>query len=202
MIKIAVLSSTKATDAQALIDSIKSKKLNAEISVFISNKKDSYALERARKHNIKAVFLDPSGRDRQAYDKGIADELDKSKVDLVLLIGYLRILSPWFVKKYKNRIMNVHPSILPAFAGRMDEDVHKEVLDYGCRITGCTLHFVDQNVDAGPIIMQKAVEVSEKDNVYSLKEKVQKAEQEILVKAVDLFSKGKIKVNGRKVSMA
>ena len=198
MIRIGVLSSTKGTDMQAIIGAINSKKLNAIISVVISDKKTSFALERAKKYNIKAVFIPANGKKREQYDKEVVEELDKSKVNLVLLIGYMRILSPWFVKKYKNKIMNIHPSLLPAFAGGMDKDVHEEVLNYGCKVTGCTLHFVDENVDAGPIIMQNAIEISENETVDSLKEKVQKAEQEIILKAIDLFSKGKIKVKGRK----
>ena len=198
MIRIGVLSSTKGTDMRAIIDAINSKKLNAIISVVISDKKTSFALERAKKYNVTAVFIPANGKKREQYDKEVVEELDKSKVNLVLLIGYMRILSPWFVKKYKNKIMNIHPSLLPAFAGGMDKDVHEEVLNYGCKVTGCTLHFVDENVDAGPIIMQNAIEISENETVDSLKEKVQKAEQEIILKAIDLFSKGKIKVKGRK----
>jgi phosphoribosylglycinamide formyltransferase-1 len=184
---------------QAIIEAIESKKLNVTISLVISNKKHAFALERAKKHNIKAVFIDTNGKSREQYDKEVAEELAKSKVDLILLIGYMRILSPWFVRKYKNKIMNIHPSLLPAFAGGMDKDVHQEVLNYGCKVTGCTLHFVDETVDAGPIIMQKAVEISENETVDSLKEKVQKAEQEIIIKAIDLFAKDKIEVKGRRV---
>lgn len=199
MLRIGILASTKATDMQAIIDDINSKKLNAVISVVISNKKDAIALERAKKHNIKAVFIDSKGKEREQYDKEVAEELDKNNVDLILLIGYMRILSPWFVRKYKNRIMNIHPSLLPAFAGGMDKDVHQEVLNYGCKVTGCTLHFVDESVDGGHIIMQKAVEIDENETVDTLKDKVQKAEQEIILKAIDLFDKGKIKVQGKKV---
>ncbi len=199
MLKIGVLASTKATDMQAVIDAINAKKLNAVISVVVSNKADAYALERAKKHGIKAVFIDAKGKEREDYDKEVAKELDKSNADLILLIGYMKILSPWIVRKYKNRIMNIHPSLLPAFAGGMDKDVYRQVLDYGCKVTGCTLHFVDESVDGGPIIMQKAVEISEDETADSLKEKVQKAEQEIILKAVDLFDKGKIKVEGKKV---
>ena len=199
MLRIGILASTKGTDMQAIIDAIISKKLNAAISVVISNKKDSIALERARKHKIKAVFIDSKGKEREQYDKEVAKVLDENKVDLILLIGYMRILSPWFVRRYKNRIMNIHPSLLPAFAGGMDKDVHQEVLNSKAKVTGCTLHFVDESIDAGPIIMQKEARIEKNETVDSLKEKVQKAEQEIIVKAVDLFEKGKIKVKGKKV---
>lgn len=198
MLRLGVLASTRATDMQAVIDAINAKKLNAVISVVISNKKDAFALERARNHNINAVLIDTKGKEREQFDREVAEELDKNKVDLILLIGYMRILSPWFVNKYKNKIMNIHPSLLPAFASGMDKDVHQEALNHGCKVTGCTLHFVDESVDAGPIIMQKAVEIEENETTDSLKEKVQKAEQEIILKAIGLYGKGKIKVEGKR----
>ncbi len=199
MLRIGILASTKGTDMQAIIDAISSKKLNAAISVVISNKKGSYALERAKNNSIKTAFIDSKGRQREEYDKEVAKELDKSKAGLILLMGWMRILSPWFVRKYKNRIINIHPSLLPAFAGAMDKDVHQQVLERGCKVTGCTLHFVDESLDNGPIIMQKAVEIAKNDTADSIKEKVQKAEQGIILKALDLFSRGKIKIEGRKV---
>lgn len=199
MLRLGILASTRATDMQAIIDAISSKKLNSIIGVVISNKKDAYALERARKHNIKAVFIDSKGKDREQYDKEVAKVLDKNKVDLILLIGYMRILSAWFVRKYKDKIINIHPSLLPKYAGGMDRAVHEEVLKNKEKVTGCTLHFVDESVDAGPIIMQKEVKISNDETVDSLKEKVQKAEQEIIIKALDLYNKGKIKVEGNKV---
>lgn len=147
---IGVLASTKGTDLQAVIDAIEAKKLNAKISAVISNKKDAYALEKARKHNIEAIFVDAKAEDivsiedkekrREAFDKKVATELDKCNVDLILLIGYMRILSSWFVRKYKNKIMNIHPSLLPAFAGGIDKEIHAEVLKAGVKETGCTLH--------------------------------------------------------------
>jgi len=193
MLRLGILASTKATDMQALIDAIAGKKLNAVISVLISNKADAYALERARKHNIKAVFIDSKGKGREQYDRETAKVLDENKVDLILLIGYMRILSPWLVGKYKNRIMNIHPSLLPKYAGGMDMDVHAEVLKNREKETGATLHFVDENVDTGQIILQKKVKIEKGETAESLKSKVQKAEQDIIVKAVDLFEKGKIR---------
>ena len=199
MLRLGVLASTKATDMQAVIDAIKSKKLNAVISVVISNKKDAFALERARNHNIKAVFIDTKGKEREQFDKEVAKELDNNKVDLIILIGYMRILSSWFVNKYKNKIMNIHPSLLPKYAGGMDKDVHAEVLKNKEKVTGATLHFVDEGADTGPIIMQKAVKIDEDETADTLKEKVQKAEQEIILKAIELYDKGKIKVEGERV---
>ena len=211
MLHLGVLASTRGTDMQAVIDAINSKKLNAVISVVISDKPDAYALERAKQHNLKAVFIEPKKfvvevdgqkdreKSREQFDKEVAMVLDENKVGLILAIGYMRILSPWFVNKYRNRIMNIHPSLLPAFGGGMDRDVHQEILDYGCKVTGCTLHFVDESVDSGPIIMQKEVKIEKNETVDSLKNKVQEAEQEIIIKAIGLFSKGKIKVENNRV---
>ena len=184
---------------QAVIDAINSKKLNVVISVVISNKKDAFALERARKHKIKAVFIDSKGKDKEQYDKEIAKVLDENKVELILLIGYMKFLSKWFVNKYRNKIMNVHPSLLPKYAGGMDKNVHAEVLKNKEKVTGATLHFVDEGADTGPIIMQKHVDIDKNETIDSLKEKVQKAEQEIIIKAIDLYGKGKIKIEGNKV---
>jgi phosphoribosylglycinamide formyltransferase-1 len=193
MLRIGILASTRATSSQALIDAIADKKLNAVISVLISNKANAFALERAKNHGIKAVFIESKGKEREQYDKEIAKTLDENNVDLILLIGYMRILSPWFVRKYRNRVMNIHPSLLPAFAGGMDKDVHQEVLNAKAKVTGCTLHFVDESVDGGKIIMQKKVKIEKDETAESLKGKVQKAEQEVIVKAIDLFEKGKIR---------
>ncbi|HLC50498.1 MAG TPA: phosphoribosylglycinamide formyltransferase [Candidatus Nanoarchaeia archaeon] len=202
MLRLGILASTNATDMQAVIDAIKSKKLNAVISVVVSNKKDAYALERAKKHNIKSVFVESKGKEREHFDREVANVLNENNVELILLIGYMRILSPFFVRKYKNRIMNIHPSLLPAFACGMDKNVHEEVLKAKVKVTGCTLHFVDESVDQGPIILQKEVKIEENETVESLKEKVQNAEQEIIVKAIDLYSKGKIKIHDNMVSIA
>ena len=159
MLRLGILASTKGTDMQAIIDAINSKKLNAVISIVISNKKDSYALERAKKHNIKPVFIESKGKGREQYDREIAKILDENKAGLILLIGYMKFLSPWFVNKYKNKIINIHPSLLPKYAGGMDTDVHAEVLKNKEKITGATLHFVDEGKDTGPIILQKEVKI-------------------------------------------
>ena len=199
MLRLGVLASTRGTDMQAVIDAINSNKLNAAISVVISNKKDAYALERARNHNIKSVFIDQKNKTREEFDKEVVKILEEHKVDLILLIGYMRILSPWFVSRYRNRILNIHPSLLPKYSGGMDLDVHAQVLKNKEKVTGATLHFVDEGVDNGPIIMQKEVIIGEDETPETLKEKVQKAEQEIIVKAIDLLEKGKIKVEKNKV---
>ena len=159
MIRLGILASTRATDMQAVIDAIGNKELNARISVVVSNKQDAYALERAKQHNIKSFFVDSKKKEREQYDKEVAKILDKNNVDLILLIGYMRILSPWFVSRYKNMLINVHPSLLPKYAGSMDLDVHAEVLKNREKVTGATLHFVNESVDTGPIILQKEVKI-------------------------------------------
>lgn len=196
---IACLGSTRGSDLDAVISAIKTGQIKAKICIVISNKQDAYILEKAKSQGINAVFLDAKGKSREEYDKQIISLLEKNKIELVLLIGYMKILSEMFVSKYKNKIINVHPSLLPAFAGGMDKNVHQSVLDYGAKITGCTVHFVTDETDAGPIILEKAVLVEENDTAETLKEKVQKAEQEILPKAVELFVNGKLKIEGRKV---
>ena len=198
--KIGVLASTRGTDLQALIDDINSKKLeDVKIAVVIGNRADAYALERARKHGIKSIFVDPAGKSREEYDREVAGILNENEVELVVLIGYMRYLSPWFVDNYRERIMNVHPSLLPAFAGGMDKNVHQAVLDYGVKITGCTIHFVDEGADTGPIISQCAVEIEEDDTSETLKQKVQAVEMELYPEAIKLFRDGRLKVQGRRV---
>ena len=199
MKKIAVFGSTRGSDLEAIISAIISGSIMAEISVVISNKSSAYILQRAKLHNIRAIFLEPKGKSREEYDNEILFLLEELKIDLVLLIGYMRYLSKPFIDKYRNRIINVHPSLLPAFAGGIDRDVHNQVLEYGVKITGCTVHFVDDGQDTGPIILQKAVNVKENDTVETLKTKVQKAEQEILPLAIKLFIAGKLRIEGRKV---
>lgn len=200
MLRIGVLASTKGTDMQAIIDAIKAGRLNAEIVCVISNKRDAYALERARQNGIEALFLDPRGKTPVEYDMEIASELEKRNVELILLIGYNKFLSPEFVRKFRNRVMNIHPSLLPAFPG-WDLNVHRAVLDYGVKVTGCTLHFVDESKDAGPIIIQKVVDIREDDDEDALKRRVQEAEGEALIDGIKLFQDGKLLVEGRKVKV-
>jgi len=202
LLKIAVLGSTRGTDLQAVIDAIKSSQLkDVEISFVLSNKQDAYILERARNHNIKAIFLDPKGKQREEYDKEVDKLLEKHNIGLVLLIGYMKLMSSEFVQKWLNKVMNIHPSLLPKYAGGMDKGVHETVLENKDKITGASLIFIDEGADTGPIILQKEVKVEEGETVDSLKEKVQKAEQEIIIKSIELFRDGKIKVQGHKVTI-
>ncbi|MBU4266614.1 MAG: phosphoribosylglycinamide formyltransferase [Candidatus Altiarchaeales archaeon] len=198
-IRLGVLASTRGTDMQTIIDEIEAGRLEAEISVVISNKKDAYALERARKHGIEAVFVDAKDKSREEFDKEVMGILKEKNVELILLIGYMRILSSEFVNEYENRIMNVHPSLLPAFGGGMDKDVHQAILDYGVKVTGCTIHFVDESVDEGPIVVQRVIQIAEDETVDSLKDKVQDAEKKAFIDAIKLFAAGRLKVEGRRV---
>ena len=200
-IRLAVLASTSGTDMGGLIEAISRKELDAEIVCCISNK-ECGALERARNNGIEAILIEPADKDREAFDREVAGEIDKRDIGLILLIGYMRILSPWFVKKYENKVMNIHPSLLPAFAGGMDKNVHEEVLKHGCKVTGCTLHFITEEADEGPIIIQKAVQIEEGDTPDMLKPKVQKKEVEAFIEAISLFQQGRLKVEGRVVKDA
>lgn len=200
-LKIGVLGSTKGTDLQAIIDAVERGELDAEIACVVSDREDAYILERANQHGIDSLFIEYEGKKRSLFDKAVAKEFEKRGVDLVILIGFMRIVSKWLCGHYKDKMMNVHPSLLPLFAGGMDTNVHEEVIDMGLKVTGCTLHFVTPKVDSGPIIMQKPVEVEWSDTPDSLKKKVQAAEQEVLIKAIRKFGEGKIKIEGNKVKV-
>ena len=141
--------------------------------------------------------MDPKGKEREDYDKEVDKLLNEHKVELVLLIGYMKLMSDWFVDKWQNKVMNIHPSLLPMFAGGMDKNVHQAVLDYGCKVSGCSLIFIDEGADTGPVVLQKAVNISENETVDSLKDKVQKAEMETILKGIELFRDGKLRVEGR-----
>ncbi len=199
-LKLAIFVSTRGTSMVPVIKAVKTDKLkNVEISFVLSNKKDCGAMIKAKRAGFETVYVDPKGKSRSQYDKECLKHLKQHKVDLVLLIGYMRIISPVLVRAYKYKIINCHPSLLPAFAGGMDKNVHQEVLDYGCKVTGDTVHFIVEEADEGPIILQQAVEVKEKETVESLKKKVQKVESELLIKAIKLFRDGKLRVKGRHV---
>lgn len=185
--KLGILGSTKGTDLQAIIDSINQKKLDATVEVVISNSSNAYILERAENHNISNYFISHLGKKREEFDDEISALLKKHEVDLVLLIGFMRILSAKFCNEWKMRILNVHPSLLPKYAGGMDLNVHEEVIKNKEVETGCTIHFVTENVDEGPILIQKKCSVDVNDTPDSLKKKVQKLEGEAFIDAIKLF---------------
>ncbi len=180
MFKLGILASTKGTDLQAIIDEIKAGKMpGIEIAVVISNRKNAFALERAHANGIKAIFIDPKGKSSEAYDNELADALKEEQVDLVCLIGYMKILTPTFVQQFRRKIINVHPALMPKFSGPgfFGSNVHEEVLKAHEIETGCTFHFVDEGVDTGEIIMQQKVTISPNENAETLKNKVQALEK-------------------------
>ena len=198
-LNIAVMASTRGTDMQAVIDAIESGDLKDINLALVLTNKECGAAEKARKHNLKLVILGSKGMEREEYDKKVIELMKENNIDLILFIGWMRLITPLFVKTFENKIMNIHPSLLPAFAGGMDLNVHEEILKRGCKVTGCTLHFVDEGADTGPIIMQKVVKVKDDDTPDTLKERVQKAEEEAIIEALKLYRGGRIKVRGNKV---
>ena len=188
MMRLGVLGSTKGTDLQAILDAIQNDTLDAEVVVVVSNRNKSYILERARHHNISDVFVSQKGKTRDEFDREITATLLQHGADLVLLIGFMRILSAEFCQKWQDRILNVHPSLLPKYAGGMDNDIHEEVLRNGDVETGCTIHFVTEEVDAGPILIQKKCTVTGIDTVESLKTKVQQLEGMALIEAIEMIA--------------
>ena len=188
MINIGVLGSTKGTDLQAILDAIHSKKLSATVSTVISNRKNAYILDRAKDHSVPFYFISHKGKDRKDFDAEMTVVLKKHEVDLVLLIGFMRILSSSFCREWRDRILNVHPSLLPKYAGGMDTNVHEEVLKNKDKETGCTIHFVTDELDSGPILIQKKCAVEEGDTVETLKSKVQILEGEAFLEAIPLMA--------------
>jgi len=194
--RIGVISSGRGENLRYIIEAARSKYLPAEVAVVLADQKDAGALRIARDRGIDAHFLDPSGLSRAEYDDILIDHLDRAGVNLVVLTGYMRILSPEFVRHYKNRTINIHPALLPAFRGL---DAFQQALDYGVKVTGTTIHLVDEDVDHGPIIHQVPVKVEDGDTFESLKARVQEAEYRAYPEAIKLFIEGRPKVVGRKV---
>ena len=205
MLKVGVLVSGGGTNLQAILDAIDSGKItNAEISLVISNNPNAYALERAKNHNIEAVCISPKQYEsREEFHKALLEKLKESGVELIVLAGFLVAIPPMIVEAYPNRIINIHPSLIPSFCGTgyYGLHVHEGVLSRGVRVTGATVHFVDAGTDTGPIILQKAVEVHQGDTPEVLQRRVmEEAEWKILPAAIDLIANGKVTVkDGRTV---
>jgi phosphoribosylglycinamide formyltransferase 1 len=198
---VAVLASGRGSNLQAVIDAIEAKQVDARIVAVVSNKIDALALERARKHGLKDVFVDPkpfAGRpdSREAYDRELLDVLQQHDVELVLLAGYMKIVTTVLVDAYANRMMNIHPSLLPSFPGL---DVQKKAIEWGCKLAGCTVHFVTEGVDEGPIIVQAAVPILDQDTPETLAARILEQEHKIYPRAVQLFGEGRLRVDGRRV---
>ena len=198
--RLAVLVSGSGTNLQVIIDRIESGYIKAEIACVISNKADAYALTRAARHGIPVVVHENSGfSERRAYDAATVDILHSYKTDLVILAGFMRILTDVMVNAFPNAIMNIHPALLPAFPGL---HAQQQALDYGVRYSGCTVHFVDCGTDTGPIILQSVVPVEQDDTEETLSARIQKAEHQTFAEAIKLFVEGKIRVDGRRVRIS
>ena len=197
MKNIAIFCSGKGTNLQAIINAAGRRKLNANISLVISDRQDSFSLTRAKRAGIEALFIDPERfGTRTGFEKEIMRNLKKHSIDLIVLAGFMRMLSPGFVKRYRNRILNIHPALLPSFKGTSGI---KDALDYGVKITGPTVHFVDEGMDSGPIILQSAVKVRDVETEESLARRIHAKEHIIYPEAIRLVLEGKLKIAGRRV---
>lgn len=197
MKKIAVLASGSGSNLQAILDAIERGDIRgAQVAVVVSDRKNAYALERARQRNIPVKHL--SGKSyvsREEYDRDLVTYLEEMQTDLVVLAGFMRLMTPYFVLAYQNRIMNIHPSLLPAFPGAHGV---ADALAYGVKVTGCTVHFVDEGMDTGPIIVQEAIPVLDDDTAETLHERIHTLEHRLYPKAIDLWVRGKITIQGRR----
>jgi len=199
MLKIGVLASGRGSNFQSIIDEIESKRLHAEIALLITDNPSAFAIERAKKHGIDYLVMKPKEfSTKDEFFIKIAEELKKRHVELVVLAGFMRIVRKPLIDAFPNRIMNIHPALLPAFPGLHGQ---KQALEYGAKISGCTVHFVDEGMDTGPIIIQAAVPVHQDDSEESLSERILTFEHKIYPEAIRLFSEGKIEVKGRLVSI-
>lgn len=203
-LRVAVLASGRGSNLQAIIDAIEAGQVQAQIVAVISNKKDAVALDRARKHGLPELFVDPkpfAGQpdSREAYDRVLLEVLQQQHVELVLLAGYMKIVTAVLVNAFANRMMNIHPSLLPSFPGL---EVQRKAIDWGCKLAGCTVHFVTEGLDEGPIIVQAAVPVLDSDTPEALAARILEQEHKIYPQAVQLFAEGRLKVNGRQVQIA
>lgn len=197
-LRVGVLASGSGTDLQSIIDASEKEMINAEVIVVISDNKDSYALKRAEKHKIKVFFIDSKGKNKEDYDKEIDKILKDFDVGLVVGAGYMRILSSCFVKEWHGKLINIHPALLPSFKGANGQG---DAFDYGVNISGCTTHFMDEQMDHGPIILQAAVKVLPDDNRDRLAARILEVEHQILPRTIDLFEKGLLKIKGRRVEI-
>lgn len=193
MLNIGVLISGGGTNLQAIIDETKAGGINGTVKIVISNKEDAYGIERARLNGIEAIY--------ETDEDKIIDILRDNNIDLIVLAGYLKIITPKFVEEFRNKIINIHPSLIPSFCGKgyYGEKVHQGVIDYGAKVTGATVHFVDEGADTGAIIMQEAVNVEQDDDAKSLAKRVLEVEHRILKESIRLFCENKLSIQGRRV---
>jgi phosphoribosylglycinamide formyltransferase 1 len=196
MKRLAILLSGRGSNFEAIADHIANGQLDASIAVVVSNRPEARGLALARERQIPAVALPSTGMDRESYDRVLIETLRSYQPDWICLAGYLRVLSAGFVREYANRILNIHPSLLPAFPGL---DAQRQALDYGVKITGCTVHFVDEYLDAGPVVMQAAVPVYDDDTADSLSARILQEEHRIYSEAIQLVLQGNYRIEGRRV---
>jgi phosphoribosylglycinamide formyltransferase-1 len=195
--RIGVLLSGRGSNFEALAESVAAGRIpDAEIALVLSNREDAPGIERARKRGIEARVIPSKGLEREAYDKLVAAALKEKKVDLVCLAGYMRMLSPYFVAAFPNRILNIHPSLLPAFPGL---EAQRQALEHGAKFSGCTVHFVDENLDAGPIVLQSCVPIEDRDTVETLSERILREEHRIYTEAVRIVLEGRYRIENRRV---
>lgn len=198
--RIGVLLSGRGSNFEALAESVAAGRIpNAEIALVVSNRENAPGIEKARARGIEARVIPSKGLEREAYDKLVVAALREKNVDLVCLAGYMRLLSPYFVKTFPNRILNIHPSLLPAFPGL---EPQRQALEHGAKFSGCTVHFVDENLDAGPIILQAVVPIEDRDTPDTLAERILREEHRIYSEAVKLVLEGRCRIEGRRVLTA
>jgi phosphoribosylglycinamide formyltransferase 1 len=196
MKRIGILLSGRGSNFEAIARNVASGAIEAEIAVVISNRPDARGLETARRMGLNAVLIPSKGLDREVYDRQVVEELEKNRVDLVCLAGFMRLLSAYFVRKFPNRILNIHPALLPSFPGL---DAQHQAIEHGVRISGCTVHFVDEFLDAGPIILQAAVPVEDCDTAETLSARILEQEHRIYSQAVRIVLSGRYHIEGRRV---
>ena len=196
MKRVGVLISGRGSNLQALIDAQRDQRLGGELAVVISNVATAPGLERARVANVPTVVCDHRGRSREAHDQELLAQLRSHDVDLVCLAGYMRLLSPVFISAFEGRILNVHPSLLPAFPGL---EAQHQAWEHGAKVSGATVHFVDQGLDSGPIVLQEAVPVLDVDTAHALSDRILEAEHRIYPRAVSLVLSGRYRLEGRRV---
>ena len=195
--RIGVLLSGRGSNSEALAESAASGRIpDAEIAIVISNREGAEGLDRARARGIDARAIPSRGLEREAYDRLVVAALREKKVDVVCLAGYMRLISPYFVSSFRNRILNIHPSLLPAFPGL---EAQRQALEHGAKFSGCTVHFVDENLDAGPIVLQAVVPIDDGDTEQSLSEKILREEHRIYSEAVRIVLEGRYRIEGRRV---
>ena len=196
MKRIGILLSGRGSNFEAIAENVAAGRIDAEIAVVISNRPEARGLETARARGINAVCIPSKGLEREAYDRLVVAELKKNQVDLVCLAGFMRLLSAYFVREFPLRILNIHPALLPSFPGL---DAQHQALEHGVRISGCTVHFVDENLDSGPIVVQAAVPVLDDDTADTLSARILKEEHRIYSEAIRLVLSGNYRVEGRRV---